>query len=521
MTDPIRTVLGERAQHALSMWEKSTNRRVVPAGDPMSGLSGAALLPVRVHDRGRVQAAVLKFCPPEPDGPAREPGAHNRALHVSPPAFRDLHLVEIVYDPIVMADGGMLLFQGVANGSLTGHAGLRRHHDSAAIGPAVREIVRAALADWNAPAARSPLSTRPVSPGEFLSTVLGYRLRPGHRLTRWLDDQPEIARPRSLHLSLSRFQDPLVNPIALLRDVGSVARLRVPLTTGLCHGDLHIDNVIVPRDGSAPELFRFIDLTTFATDAPLARDPMHLLLSIVDLHLPKLDNAARHRLAVFLVDGTGGERLPATLVSAVENIRLGGADAYADGERGDDWQVEQLLALVGCALMFVPRAQPGDPEAAWWYFALAAQAATRYLADGPTLNPVTVHILKPAPIPAPPVSAPSPPPVPAVAKAATNGHRPLTRTERRDLAEAVLAVPYVSNGARLDRIIAELPARVRNALASDGNDSLHYRVVNLITVMDRSPAPDLWSTFIEAIELHNGPAPEVDTLAGLIHDLRS
>jgi hypothetical protein len=533
MTDEIRRALGGRVRHVLSMWEQSTGRTVKTAGDPLGGgQSGAWLLPVRVTDDGRLQAAVLKFCPAEPGGPAREPGAHDRAMRCSPSTFAADHLVDRVYDPIVLEDGSMLLFLRIASGSLVERAPLRAYQDDAALGPALREIVRSVLADWNTGARGAGLGLAQVSPGEFLTRLLAHRLEPAHRLTRWLGEQPGVSRANGLYLTIPAFEQTLVNPVALLRNRDAIGRLRVPLTTGLAHGDLHLDNIIVPRRPGDPAAFRLIDLTTFDEAAPLARDPMHLLLSACGPHLPRLDRAARARLIQALVNDVADPGLPAPLTAATAAVREGGAEAYAAGERTDDWHVERMLALVAAGLMFVGRAQ--RPDDAWWYFEVAAQAATRFLADsaGTAARP-PAGTVPAARRPAEPSSTPraepsSTPPAraeaatPAWAEAATPASAEVppaasALSDKEQLVAAVLAVLAKSGHPRLDRLITHLPEEIRHSLAHSGTDSLRDRVVDLITVLD---AEDGWPSLLDAMRLVIGPGRATDRLTELTGRLR-
>ena len=52
------------------------------------------------------------------------------------------------------------------------------------------------------------------------------------------------------------------------------------VSSGVLHGDLNLGNVLMPVDPPRPREYKLIDLGRFSPTAPLARDPMHLLLSI-------------------------------------------------------------------------------------------------------------------------------------------------------------------------------------------------------------------------------------------------
>ncbi|MEV4515773.1 hypothetical protein AB0K00_43320 [Dactylosporangium sp. NPDC049525] len=545
MTASLRTLLGESVFSMLALWQQSTNRKVESIGRSAlsGGLSGAILVPVRVRDRGQVRNAILKYCPADADGPNREPGAHDRALAVSPEPFRSDHLVELLFDPIVLQNGGSLMFQRIASGSLDDHTTLRAWGAAPELGAACRAVVASVLGGWNAPGPHAQVDVTSVKPGEHLERLLGYRLRPTHRLQQWLEREPAIWAAKGLRLAHPKIDEALVNPIAVLHSHPMVEHLRVPLTTGLTHGDLHVDNVIVPQSSTAGgvEAFRLIDLTTFESDGPLARDPLHLLLSVVNLYLPTLTPPVRRKLIDALVDGEPSVGVPPVLLGAIDGVRRGGLDWYGPDDRGDDWRVERLLALTACALMFVPRDHGSDADAPWWYFKLAACAITRYLAD--PASPPT-RSAPPQRKTAEPIARPNghdhdalpnqrrPADDHVHANAShrpASGGQPLTASQQPDpldaaqravIVDVLFSVPFIDSHGHLDRIIRDLPMPVRTAVSHAGGDNLRTRVLDLISVLEARPHLRPWQTLVAVVRLHNGPAPEVDRLAEVIEELR-
>ena len=74
---------------------------------------------------------------------------------------------------------------------------------------------------------------------------------------------------------------------------------------GKAHGDLHQDNILLPV-GAQPEVgkYRLIDLSAYSADAPLSRDPGHLLLSCVITEVSEMTELQRQAVAGFLIDPT-------------------------------------------------------------------------------------------------------------------------------------------------------------------------------------------------------------------------
>jgi hypothetical protein len=520
MSDPLRAVLGGAAFDLLADWQRSTNRRIAVAGrSPLAGgKSGATLIPVHVTDGGTVRAAILKLCPATADGPAREPAAHDLALRVSPPEFVRDHLVERLYDPIVLPGGGALLFQRIAHGSLDEYATLAGAVRGPSLGAATRIITRGVLRDWNAPVGGNGVAVEMVGLDVFLRSLLDYRLDPGRPLQTWLASRPAISGSKGLFLRDEDFPGRMVNPIALLNGHRDVARFRVPLTTGRAHGDLHVDNVIAYRGLTVAdaEQFILIDLSTFSESAPLVRDPLHLLLSVVARHLPDLRAPQRSALVEVLVERAtrNPKQLPEPLVAAAEGLWDGGLDWYGPADRADDWHLERLLGLVACALMYVPRDHGADSEAARWYFTLAAKAATAYLsttADGrrPRSRP---SVTTPAPAPAEvPAAATA-----AIAAAATSRRR-LALSERRDLATAMLKVPGLSHVENLRRVVEELPDPIP-MMAPQDSAPWPY-ALQLVGLLESHAKSDPWPALIEAIGVWHGHPDELEDLEKLAAQL--
>ncbi|MGX7675618.1 hypothetical protein [Plantactinospora sp. DSM 117369] len=118
------------------------------------------------------------------------------------------------------------------------------------------------------------------------------------------------------------------------------------LVLGRTHGDLNVHNILLPAD---PTAYRLVDLGEFDTAAPLARDPMHLLLPIAAKWIATVDpSLVGHDLAQAIVPSRN-HRPPRKVGRFVKVSREmhGALQRWAAGSgNGDLWAEQSLLSPV-------------------------------------------------------------------------------------------------------------------------------------------------------------------------------
>ena len=304
--------------------------------------------------------------------------------------FAERHLIAPVGEPIRVGDGTWITFQEIAGGSFQDYrvlsallAGVPQAKvsgvDPGLVSPCDRDsfaavsaaVVRGLLADW---AGKPELVEMPVA--DVLRRHLQHRLDPGQPLhaeaSRW--PEPWLTLPGEPHR--------LPNPFALANQSELTAgRAPVPLVVGRAHGDLHPENILV-RSEVEPGDYFLIDLSRYESDAPLTRDPVQLVLTILDRTMDERTDEQRDLLLDLLVGGStaGRDLLPRWLPEFVDRMR----DVQLDWVRPyglvDEWRQQTLLSLSACALMFLGRPTTG-PVHRQWYLRLAARAAAAYLGE--------------------------------------------------------------------------------------------------------------------------------------------
>lgn len=233
---------------------------------------------------------------------------------------------------------------------------------------------------------RHPLESVPG--GEYLKSIFdANRVRPGKPLRNWLDSL-DIS-PSDALLRRPGWQEVLPNPLALSSALNSELfrgsrHLRV--LYGRAHGDLNLRNVLIQLRPPRPREYKLIDLGGYDSKSPLARDPMHLLLSTaVEWFSSGIvpGGTISHSLIDVIVHPR--DQSPEKEYQEVsQSIHEAGRSWAAASNLGDEWTRQSLLSLVGCALRYASRQTPGTPDIGsmrGWFFDLAAVAARAYLQD--------------------------------------------------------------------------------------------------------------------------------------------
>ncbi|HEY0935947.1 MAG TPA: hypothetical protein VGD91_19675 [Trebonia sp.] len=151
---------------------------------------------------------------------------------------------------------------------------------------------------------------------------------------------------------------------------------------GISHGDLHEDNVLVPRANGVlqPEQFRLVDLSTFDDAAPLSRDLAMMAVSFAARRVPDMPPGQREALLDYLVrrsDESVGH-FPAAVQQMVDALRYASTARFTAARLDDNWDEQLLLSVQATALQHLSFATLGE-DTRWWLFRLAAHAGAEFL----------------------------------------------------------------------------------------------------------------------------------------------
>jgi hypothetical protein len=367
--DGLERELGPEASRVLGQWSAQRGLRHVLERSFSNGGTAATVIVVDRHDslRRRSQKLVLKL-----DEVARsdfgqtEYARHYAAALESPDFARD-HLARLIDDPIPVGDRHWITFQSIA-GSLDQFDVLSSLHsgflgrtdllcDADSFAAICGGIIRGVLADW----AGAP-SVEYFSVPDYIRAHLTYRLGPGKPLAELLRSGAD-------------------DVLTLLRDESLTSGITIAAPVGRSHGDLHVENVLVRlRPQAARDDYRLIDLANHELAAPLARDPAHLLLHMVNRSLQWLGPGEREALREVLLDPASrrADQLPSWLGKTISGIYQAGEEWIEESGFGPDWRRNRPLSVYAAALMvYVRRSTQPDERA--WLASLAADAVQRFL----------------------------------------------------------------------------------------------------------------------------------------------
>jgi hypothetical protein len=379
MTQPLQPTLDPQlsrefpagALESLDHWCQNTRTRIELVDFLHGGKTTAAIAVVRVYDTAGVTRKVLKYCP-SPEGGVSLDARQYEDAETANKKFADAHLAKLDKFILDGRDGVFLLMEWRGGGSRN-YGPLTSLLDRQTLGDACRAIVKSALIDWQAD--RRPQQNRgSVIAHGILQEIAGEKCQPDRSLHK-------IARDLGITDAdkLKANGETFANAFRAVSQSKGFADFHTAGIRGNGHGDLHPGNILVPsggRTGIAEQFDQYylIDLSSFDDNRFLAIDPAHLMLSVANERLSELRPRQRDQLRELILDPEADAgSLPIGIAAAVRAIIQVGRDHY-DGPVGlfEDWCQETLLAIAGCALLFVGR-NP-DLDTRWWFLQLGGMA---------------------------------------------------------------------------------------------------------------------------------------------------
>jgi len=361
----------------LQEWQQTTGNRLSLEAWITSGNTPAVVGVAMVTGSQPPAKVIMKACPPE-RLTSREPRLHTEALAVSPASFSSNHLVDQPFDTIESADKWRVLFQSIAGDSLRSMRPLESVLHDDCLPELVSIIVSSLLHEWN-----PTYETHQVTPSDLLRSELGPKLDQNGPLVEfasslqvaeapWIrfGDSPSEVLPNALAWALNAEHWP-----------SGAGEFWAHF--GLCHGDLHPGNVLI-RVAPAPRAtdFRLIDLSSFSSNHSLAKDAVHLLLSVIGEHLSEVASHQRDLLTLAMDESA---HLPLELRGLRETARrvrktISDWQSSMHG-MSDDWDAQFNLAFVAGSLEFVGR-HSLPPGKRLWFYKLSCRALDRFLTHG-------------------------------------------------------------------------------------------------------------------------------------------
>jgi hypothetical protein len=379
--DEFRGVLSEDARRGLDQWLKAQPYKVEPVEWLHGGRSGSRVAVIARLGRGYDDQVAIKLAR------ASEVNAWQAAISDCPEKFRKEHLVDI---PVISAltsgadNNWWITILQIAGGDLSLFRPLAklRTNKGPLFAKTCRQIVSSLIEDWNpAPREHSPES---LSKATCLRLVFdSSRVVPEKPLGRFLEsievalDDPFIPGHKP--------NRQLPNPLIFAANADQLDdRGQGGIHYGRAHADLNLGNILVPARRSPANSYKLIDLGGYNSKSPLARDPMHLLLSIALewLNSGIAPGSQISRSLIEVIVKPNEETTDKEYRNVSQAIHGAGHDWASRLSWGREWTQQSLLFLVGCALRYASREIPGVKDAnatRKWFFEVAALAARAYL----------------------------------------------------------------------------------------------------------------------------------------------
>lgn len=269
-------------QHVIQLAQDQHDVDLRPLQALAGGWSGAILYLVSAASRrsDRVEHYILKLDRTGKKTRADEITRHITALSHAPPDFAQHRMPALALDR-VQTDEAVAIFYAIAGQSLHEYRPLSRYtrqHQLETIFQTTNDVL---LKEWNAQATFD----QAVYPQQLLERWLGFRLKPGQKIERFLAD---VCRCPPDAAGLLIQGDVFPNPLAYARDAERWGQARpIDAFSGFIHGDLNTNNVLVRFASNQRDLdgYYLIDFALFKEGIPLLYDQRYLEMSYLILNL--------------------------------------------------------------------------------------------------------------------------------------------------------------------------------------------------------------------------------------------
>jgi hypothetical protein len=386
---------------------------------------------------------------------------------------------------------------------------------------AARAVLAGVLGEWNGAAAG--LSS-PVTVASLLRTELRVTFGSGGWVRRWAE-AAGLLDPAAVWLETAE-DGVMPNPVLMATETSVGESYRLRYLHGHSHGDLHHDNVLIPRarDGVLePRSFRLIDLATFDHVAPLSRDPAMLLVAVLSRVGGELSATQQDALLRYVVRGDAAVRpdLPQRLVDQVDALRDASAAPFVGRGFSDDWDLQLLVSVQAAALLHSTYESLGE-AGRWWCFRLAGRVGRHVLerfgrqlpsrGDRRVGREVVAEELVARR--AGGSSAASGPTEPRPARVNPGAPPVLSFSDREAIVNALLNVPGMKDPDFRGRLYEDLPSAVVEQIQRDR--AARLEVFGLVRVLDEYRSLNTWSILVHVLGALVSQHPSVEVLAELL-----
>lgn len=383
-------------QKVIQLAQETHKIEVTPLRELRGGQTGANLFLVSVSqlDLKKIQHLVLKLDHKNAITKMDELERHRIVVDEASATFAQNHIPKLNFNRIEL-DTAVAIFYNIAGQSLNNYRPLASYQQQSRIEKIFRITNDILLKQWNV----NPDFKQAVHPQDVLSTWLGYRLKSGGNIEKFLENTCQIHHDiTGLLIQGNVFPNPFV--YARKEELWEGVR-PIDILIGFQHGDLNIGNILAKFEGKNDALkgYYLIDFALFKKDMPLFYDNLYLQMSYLIRELSRVTFPGWIELVTQFAehDILDTKKVPVELAGACAIINIARAEFTnwlnkAHSSLTDDLWGQYWLAAVAVGLNYCNKTIISDKERLAGLIFASAHLKRYHQAFGVTLPNEVKHI---------------------------------------------------------------------------------------------------------------------------------
>lgn len=352
----FRALLGNELSGELELFLDEWGWRIDLERELTNGMSGGRTFVIFVTSTAEPPTKlILKIVSSDLERPAEDDAHHSAQSQMN----LERHIVTL--NRVASLTGFKALFINLAGAGFSSFRTLTDYVHNVKIVSLVQTVLHRSM---SAVLSQAQIQSRSLP--SLLEEHWGRKAEPGGALARWLVDRsgPKILSASHIIFGEDESRTVVVNPITLGKQLFDV-RYQTIVAPG--HGDLHLDNIIIPivKNAPAADEFMLIDFAHFSAEMSWTLDAATLTSTVLAASLPRYTAKARRDLLQHFAEALGGKDVAEPALRAIHVVDRDAETLAADRGLADEMHFQFRLSLGAKLCELASRSRFDEPDRMW------------------------------------------------------------------------------------------------------------------------------------------------------------